>query len=121
MIIGRYSSNKRRRQASFIAWYLPDVSTRKRDAEDELAGARDPGPGPGDLYDVPRLAERLGVSTKSLRQAIRRDVEWIGAPAGELNGGPVYLASTIQGIEQRRRGRGRPRRFTDPGGETPPE
>ena len=62
------------------------------------------------LYDSARLAQRLGVSPVSLRTARHRGVDWLPAPAGELNGGPVWTAESLEGIEDRRRGAGRPRR-----------
>lgn len=69
----------------------------------------DPGPGPQGLYDVARLAQRLGIERTSLRNARLRGVDWLPAPAGTLNGGPVWTANSLEGIEDRRRGPGRPR------------
>jgi hypothetical protein len=73
-------------------------------------GPVDPGPGPRGLYDSARLAQRLGISPVSLRTARHRGVDWLPAPAGELNGGPVWTVESLKGIEDRRRGAGRPRR-----------
>ncbi|WP_401001039.1 hypothetical protein [Agromyces sp. GXQ0307] len=69
----------------------------------------DPGPGPADLYDVGRLAMRLGVTPATLRTTRRRGVTWLPAPIGELNGGAVWAAKDLEGIEERRRPPGRPR------------
>ena len=80
--------------------------------EDEQGGAQlghDPGPGPGGLYDVARLAQRLGIERSSIRSARHRGADWMPEPAGTLNGGPVWFARSLEGIEDRRRGPGRPR------------
>jgi hypothetical protein len=69
----------------------------------------DPGPGPGGLYDPARLAARLGIDVASLRNARLREVPWLPPPAGWLNGGPVWKAKDLVGIEEKRRGPGRPR------------
>lgn len=71
--------------------------------------AHDPGPGPGGFYDVARLAERLGITTTAVRMARNRRVPWLPPEAGWLNGGPVWTAAALDGIEQRRRPPGRPR------------
>lgn len=73
-------------------------------------GPRDPGPGPGGLYDVARLAQRLGMAHASLRSARHRGADWLPKAEGQLNGGPVWTAASLEGIEDRRRGPGRPRR-----------
>lgn len=68
----------------------------------------DPGPGPGGLYDVARLAQRLGITRGALGNARRRGVPWLPAPVGQINGGPVWAAVDLAGIEDQRRGPGRP-------------
>ena len=73
------------------------------------ATGADPGPGPAGLYDVGRLAQRLGLEPASLRNARLRGVDWLPAPLGELNGGAVWSAADLEGIEERRRPPGRPR------------
>jgi hypothetical protein len=55
-----------------------------------------------DLYDIGRLAERLGVEHATIRVWLSRKVPWLPAPDGRLNGGAVWRASTLEGIEQRR-------------------
>ena len=55
-----------------------------------------------DLYDIGRLADRLGVEHATIRAWIHRQVPWLPAPDGRLNGGAVWRASTLEGIEQRR-------------------
>lgn len=70
---------------------------------------QDPGPGPEGLYDVARLAQRLGMARSTLRNARLRKVDWLPAPVGTLNAGPVWSARSLEGIEDRRRGPGRPR------------
>lgn len=62
-----------------------------------------------DLYDIGRLAERLGVEHATIRVWLSRKVPWLPAPDGRLNGGAVWRASTLEGIEERRH-RGRPGR-----------
>lgn len=73
----------------------------------------DPGPGPAGLYDAPRLAQRLGLTTARLRQARAKGEAWLPAPAGELNGGAVWHGAALTGIEQRRTDQLRPGRRTD--------
>ena len=73
------------------------------------AAAADPGPGPAGLYDVGRLAARLGITTASLRNAKLRGAEWLPTPLGELNGGSVWAADDLADIESNRRPPGRPR------------
>ncbi|GEA88088.1 hypothetical protein CCE01nite_20370 [Cellulomonas cellasea] len=55
-----------------------------------------------DLYDIGRLADRLGVEHATIRVWLSRKVPWLPAPDGRLNGGAVWRASTLEGIEQRR-------------------
>ncbi|WP_019135939.1 hypothetical protein [Cellulomonas massiliensis] len=55
-----------------------------------------------DLYDVGRLAARLGVGPSTVRAWLSRRVAWLPAPDGRLNGGAVWRASTLDGIESRR-------------------
>ena len=62
-----------------------------------------------DLYDIARLAERLGVEHATIRVWLSRKVPWLPQPDGRLNGGAVWRASTLEGIEIRRE-RGRPGR-----------
>jgi hypothetical protein len=73
----------------------------------EIRGV-DPGPGPGDLYDARRLAERLGITVTSLRNARLRKTTWLPEPAGILNGAPVWTADSLEGIEGRVKSGGRP-------------
>ncbi|WP_125778269.1 hypothetical protein [Antribacter gilvus] len=68
----------------------------------------DPGPGPAGLYDVQRLAARLGCTPGTLRNARLRGADWLPEPIDWLNGGPVWTAASLEGIELRRRGPGRP-------------
>ncbi|WP_449386282.1 hypothetical protein [Cellulomonas soli] len=71
---------------------------------------RDPAPhGLDDLYDISRLADRLGVEHATIRVWLSRKVPWLPAPDGRLNGGAVWRASTLDGIEERRC-KGRPGR-----------
>lgn len=55
-----------------------------------------------DLYDIGRLADRLGVEHATIRVWLSRKVPWLPAPDGRLNGGAVWRASTLVGIETRR-------------------
>lgn len=55
-----------------------------------------------DLYDIGRLADRLGVEHATIRVWLSRKVPWLPAPDGRLNGGAVWRASTLEGIEERR-------------------
>ncbi|MGV8977846.1 MAG: hypothetical protein ACOH17_07365 [Cellulomonas sp.] len=55
-----------------------------------------------DLYDIGRLADRLGVEHATIRVWLSRKVPWLPAPDGRLNGGAVWRASTLEGIEGRR-------------------
>jgi hypothetical protein len=55
-----------------------------------------------DLYDIGRLADRLGVEHATIRVWLSRKVPWLPAPDGRLNGGAVWRASTLEGIETRR-------------------
>ena len=76
----------------------------------------EPLPSLADLYDIGRLADRLGVQHATIRVWLSRNVPWLPAPDGKLNGGAVWRASTLEGIEQRRApGRPGPKRhLTDP-------
>jgi len=69
-----------------------------------------------DLYDIGRLADRLGVEHATIRVWLSRGVPWLPTPDGKLNGGAVWRASTLEGIEERRTpGRpGRKRPFNEP-------
>ena len=82
----------------------------------ELPPETPPGPigpepvrGLDDLYDIARLAERLGVEHATIRVWLSRKVPWLPQPDGRLNGGAVWRATTLAGIEMRRE-RGRPGR-----------
>lgn len=55
-----------------------------------------------DLYDIGRLAARLGVEHSTIRVWLSRKVPWLPQPDGRLNGGAVWRASTLEGIEERR-------------------
>lgn len=68
-----------------------------------------PSRGLDDLYDIGRLADRLGVEHATIRVWLSRKVPWLPAPDGRLNGGAVWRATTLEGIEQRRC-KGRPGR-----------
>ena len=62
----------------------------------------DPGPGPGNLYDAPRLAARLGITPATLRQHRAAGAPWLAPPAGTLNGGAVWEAGALADVETRR-------------------
>lgn len=55
-----------------------------------------------DLYDIARLAARLNVENATIRVWLSRKVPWLPPPDGRLNGGAVWRASTLEGIEERR-------------------
>jgi hypothetical protein len=61
-----------------------------------------PAHGLDDLYDIGRLADRLGVEHATIRVWLSRRVPWLPRPDGRLNGGAVWRASTLEGIEERR-------------------
>ena len=67
-----------------------------------------------DLYDIARLARRLDVEHATIRVWLSRKVPWLPPPDGRLNGGAVWRATTLEGIEERRfrRRPGRKPRFT---------
>jgi hypothetical protein len=76
-----------------------------------------PAQGLDDLYDIGRLADRLGVEHATIRVWLSRRVPWLPRPDGRLNGGAVWRASTLEGIEERRApGRPGPKRHAS----TPP-
>lgn len=78
----------------------------------DQADTADPTPperGLDDLYDIARLADRLGVEHATIRVWLSRKVPWLPQPDGRLNGGAVWRATTLEGIELRRE-RGRPGR-----------
>ena len=56
-----------------------------------------------DLYDIARLADRLGVEHATIRVWLSRKVPWLPQPDGRLNGGAVWRAETLVGVEDRRR------------------
>lgn len=60
-------------------------------------------PGLEDLYDIARLADRLGVEHATIRVWLSRKVPWLPPPDGRLNGGAVWRAETLAGLEDRRR------------------
>ncbi len=64
---------------------------------------RTPPRGLDDLYDIARLADRLGVEHATIRVWLSRKVPWLPAPDGRLNGGAVWRATTLEGLEDRRR------------------
>ncbi|GIG23028.1 hypothetical protein Cch01nite_37520 [Cellulomonas chitinilytica] len=68
-----------------------------------------PEHGLDDLYDIGRLATRLGVEHATIRVWLSRNVPWLPRPDGRLNGGAVWRATTLEGIEDRR-AKGRPGR-----------
>lgn len=78
-------------------------------AADPLAGHRpdnnhvDDHHGLDDLYDIARLADRLGVEHATIRVWLSRKVPWLPPPDGRLNGGAVWRAQTLAGLEDRRR------------------
>ncbi|MBO3085067.1 hypothetical protein [Cellulomonas fengjieae] len=78
--------------------------------EPPAAGApQPPVRGLDDLYDIARIADRLGVEHATIRVWLSRKVPWLPPPDGRLNGGAVWRATTLEGIELRRE-RGRPGR-----------
>jgi hypothetical protein len=66
------------------------------------AAAERPSAGLDDLYDIARLADRLGVEHATVRVWLSRRVPWLPPPDGRLNGGAVWRAATLEGIEERR-------------------
>lgn len=60
------------------------------------------GGGLDDLYDIARLARRLGVEHATIRVWLSRKVPWLPPPDGRLNGGAVWRAATLEGVEERR-------------------
>ena len=75
-----------------------------------------PSHGLDDLYDIGRLADRLGVEHATIRVWLSRKVPWLPPPDGRLNGGAVWRATTLEGIEERRApGRSGPKRHTNVG------
>ena len=88
----------------------PDDDSR----EAHVDGPASDGGGLDDLYDIARLARRLGVENATIRVWLSRKVPWLPPPDGRLNGGAVWRATTLEGIEDRRYRRrpGRKPRFT---------
>ncbi|MBO3089927.1 hypothetical protein [Cellulomonas dongxiuzhuiae] len=90
------------------------------DVRPATAGTVPPTPEPAprdnldDLYDIARLARRLDVEHATIRVWLSRKVPWLPQPDGRLNGGAVWRATTLEGIEDRRfrRRPGRKPRFT---------
>jgi hypothetical protein len=64
--------------------------------------APSPAQGLDDLYDIGRLADRLGVEHATIRVWLSRKVPWLPRPDGRLNGGAVWRAASLEGIEERR-------------------
>ncbi|GAA4626978.1 hypothetical protein [Cellulomonas oligotrophica] len=97
-----------------VAPVLPAPAAAFTDAEDP-----DDGGGLPDLYDIARLARRLGVEHATIRVWLSRKVPWLPPPDGRLNGGAVWRASTLEGVEERRfrRRPGRKPRYASPPGE----
>ena len=95
---------------------MPDATTDASPAAPTAASANDnplPAAHPGldDLYDIARLADRLGVEHATIRVWLSRKVPWLPPPDGRLNGGAVWRAETLAGLEDRRRpGRPGPKR-----------
>jgi hypothetical protein len=87
----------------------PSTASATTPASSPSAPAAAPSHGLDDLYDIGRLADRLGVEHATIRVWLSRRVPWLPQPDGRLNGGAVWRASTLEGIEQRRRP-GRPGR-----------
>lgn len=79
---------------------------RPQDGSPGAAPSAAPAPlephGLDDLYDIGRLADRLSVEHATIRVWLSRKVPWLPAPDGKLNGGAVWRASTLDGIEARR-------------------
>lgn len=71
-------------------------------AETVAAPGTQPQRGLDDLYDIGRLADRLGVEHATIRVWLSRKVPWLPAPDGRLNGGAVWRATTLENIETRR-------------------
>lgn len=90
-------------RAAHAAPGAPLTRAQIRARERAAAAAAPAAPqGLDDLYDIGRLAERLGVEHATIRVWLSRKVPWLPAPDGRLNGGAVWRASTLEGIEQRR-------------------
>jgi hypothetical protein len=64
------------------------------------------------VVTVADLAARLGVTTGAIRQHLHARVQWLPQPDGRINGGAVWRASTLEGIEDRKPTRGG--RYTAP-------
>ena len=76
---------------------MPDAQQPTADRETTAPRGLD------DLYDIARLADRLGVEHATIRVWLSRKVPWLPAPDGRLNGGAVWRATTLEGLEDRRR------------------
>lgn len=92
---------------------VPTPPSHHAPAADAAAASGDGG-GLDDLYDIARLARRLDVEHATIRVWLSRKVPWLPQPDGRLNGGAVWRATTLEGIEDRRfrRRPGRKPRFT---------
>lgn len=93
---------------------MPADDDRPSVRVDVHPAAASDGGGLDDLYDIARLARRLDVEHATIRVWLSRRVPWLPQPDGRLNGGAVWRASTLEGIEERRfrRRPGRKPRFT---------
>jgi len=54
------------------------------------------------VVTVVQLAERLGITAGAVRQHLHAGVAWLPVPDGRINGGAVWRASTLEGIEDRK-------------------
>lgn len=79
----------------------PDAATEPADGSGAPTVHFRPN-GLDDLYDIGRLADRLGVEHATVRVWLSRKVPWLPPPDGRLNGGAVWRAATLDGIEERR-------------------
>ncbi|GAA3816387.1 hypothetical protein [Cellulomonas soli] len=80
--------------------------------EPQIPPPGEPCPDPlTQLVTVQQLADRLGLSTAAIRQALHVGAAWLPRPDGRINGGAVWRSATLVGIEDTpRRAPGRPRR-----------
>jgi hypothetical protein len=77
------------------------------------AADHDPCPDPlTQVVTVEQLADRLGIRPATVRQHLSAGTAagWLPQPDGRINGGAVWRASSLVGIEDRRRRPGRPAR-----------
>lgn len=60
------------------------------------------GPCPDPITEIVtmvHLAERLGVTRSAIRQALHVQASWLPRPDGKINGGWVWRAESLRGIE----------------------